>query len=84
MFPDDFHLQTLEKLLEACPLLRPTVKVGNVLAALMDRLTHHAQETPEMVGQFVEVDAFGKFAACAKAVVVAQPQMEAHDRLLMH
>ena len=84
VFPDEFHLQTLEKLLEACPSLRPNVKVGNVLASLMDRLTNHAQETPEMVSQFVEVDAFGKFSACVKAVVAAQPTMEAHDRLLMH
>ena len=84
VFPDEFHLQTLEKLLEACPQLRPNVKVGNILAALMDRLTKHAEETPEMVSQFVEVDAFGKFQSCARAVVAAQPQLDAHDRLLMH
>ena len=69
MFPDEFHLQTLEKLLEACPLLRPTVAVGGILAALMDRLTKHATDTPEMVAVFVEVDAFGKFmVGCRRTV----------------
>jgi hypothetical protein len=46
------------------------VEVGNILAALMDRLTNHAQEAPEMVGTFVDVDAFGKFmgrVACSFA-----------------
>ena len=47
--------------------------VGGILAALMDRLTKHATDTPEMVAVFVEVDAFGKFMACAKAVVAVGP-----------
>ena len=84
VFPDEFHLRTLDAFLGACPQLKPTVRVGNVLAALMDRLTNAAQENPEMVAQFVEVDAFGKLAGCARDVIAAQPQLEAHDRLLMH
>ena len=84
VFPDEFHIRTLQKLLDACPLLKPSVRVGDVLAALADRLAKAAKESPEIVEQFAEVDAFGKLAKCVEAVIAAQPQLEAHDRLLMH
>ena len=84
VFPDEFHIRTLQKLLDACPLLKPSVRVGDVLAALADRLAKAAKESPEIVEQFAEVDAFGKLAKCVEAVIAAQPTMEANDRLLMH
>ncbi|EEH58100.1 uncharacterized protein MICPUCDRAFT_16600, partial [Micromonas pusilla CCMP1545] len=84
VFPDEFHIQTLQLLLDACPKLKSTVKVGNVLASLMDRLTNAAKESQEMVTQFAAVDAFGKLATCVDDVVRAQPTLDAHERLLMH
>ena len=48
VFPDDFHLQTLETLLAVCPQLQPTVKVGGVLAGLMTRLAKYAADVPEV------------------------------------
>ena len=54
VFPDDFHLQTLETLLAVCPQLQPNVKVGGVLAGLMTRLAKYAADVPEV-----------RFALCA-------------------
>ena len=48
VFPDDFHLQTLETLLAVCPQLQPNVKVGGVLAGLMTRLAKYAADVPEV------------------------------------
>ena len=48
MFPDEFHLQTLETLLAVCPQMQPTVKVGGVLAGLMSRLAKYAADVPEV------------------------------------
>ena len=84
VFPDEFHVQTLDAFLEACPLLKPTVKIGNVLASLMERLASSAQDNPEIVAQFVAVDAFGKLRAGCKSIIASQPSMDAHDRLQMH
>jgi vacuolar protein sorting-associated protein 35 len=84
VFPDEFHVQTLQLLLDVCPKLKSTVKVGNVLASLMDRLTNAAKESQEMMTQFAAVDAFGKLATCVDDVVRAQPTLDAHERLLMH
>ena len=66
-FPDEFHVQTLDAFLEACPLLKPTVKIGNVLASLMERLASSARDNPEIVAQFAAVEAFGKLSAGARA-----------------
>lgn len=48
VFPDEFHLQTLETLLAVCPQLQPNVKVGGVLAGLMTRLAKYAADVPEV------------------------------------
>lgn len=48
VFPDEFHLHTLETILGVCPQLQPNVKVGGVLAGLMSRLAKCAADTPEV------------------------------------
>jgi hypothetical protein len=48
VFPDEFHLQTLETLLAVCPQLQGNVKVGGVLAGLMTRLAKYAADVPEV------------------------------------
>jgi vacuolar protein sorting-associated protein 35 len=84
VFPDDFHLKTLETLLGAVPQLKPSVRAGDVLASLMDRLTQAAIDAPELADAFADADALLKFRECVAAVVEAQPQLEARERLLMH
>ncbi|PIK44549.1 putative vacuolar protein sorting-associated protein 35 [Apostichopus japonicus] len=38
VFPDEFHLDTLDLFLKACADLNPTVNVKNIIIALIDRL----------------------------------------------
>ena len=84
VFPDDFHLETLGTLLGAVPQLKPSVRAGDVLASLMGRLTQAASDAPELADAFADADALGKFRECVAAVVKAQPELEARERLLMH
>ena len=37
VFPDDFHLQTLNPFLKACAELHESVNVKNIIIALVDR-----------------------------------------------
>lgn len=47
VFPDEFHLRTLDEILEACGQLQTGVDVKAVLIALMNRLASFAKNTPE-------------------------------------
>ncbi|KAK6115189.1 hypothetical protein DH2020_007458 [Rehmannia glutinosa] len=49
VFPDEYHLQTLEILLGACPQLQPTVDLKTVLSQLMERLSNYASSSPEVI-----------------------------------
>lgn len=49
VFPDEFHLHTLDQLLAATARLNPHVNVKAIVIGLMDRLSAYAQrETPAM------------------------------------
>lgn len=43
-FPDEFHLKTLEPLLEATTKLNPEVEIKTIFIALMDRLSKFAND----------------------------------------
>ena len=52
VFPDDYHLHTLDKMLSAIAKLNPHVDMKKIVIGLMDRLTSYAQreleaESPE-------------------------------------
>ncbi|CAI6012716.1 unnamed protein product [Closterium sp. NIES-65] len=47
VFPDDFHLNTLETLLGACPELQPSVDVRTIMSQLMDRLSTFMDKNPD-------------------------------------
>ena len=42
MFPDEFHLQTLNAFLQSCAELQENVNVKNIIIALIDRLAMYA------------------------------------------
>ncbi|GBG64309.1 hypothetical protein CBR_g41228 [Chara braunii] len=84
VFPDDFHLQTLETLLGACPQLQPTVDVKTVMSQLMERLSNYAQAYPDVLPEFLEVDAFNKLRAAVARVVAAQPDMPLVGAVSLH
>mmetsp|Transcript_3333 Transcript_3333/g.3693 ORF Transcript_3333/g.3693 Transcript_3333/m.3693 type:complete len:1210 (-) Transcript_3333:510-4139(-) len=48
VFPDEFHVETLETFLEAIPRMREKVNVRTILSAMMDRLAIYG--TPPLVG----------------------------------
>ncbi|XP_014777339.1 vacuolar protein sorting-associated protein 35 isoform X1 [Octopus bimaculoides] len=43
VFPDEFHLQTLNGFLRACAELQQSVNINNIIIALIERLAHYAQ-----------------------------------------
>ncbi|XP_022885742.1 vacuolar protein sorting-associated protein 35A-like [Olea europaea var. sylvestris] len=60
VFPDEYHLQTLETILGACPQLQPSVDIKTVLARLMERLSNYAASSAEVLPVFFQVEAFAK------------------------
>nr|CAB3497830.1 unnamed protein product [Digitaria exilis] len=75
VFPDEYHLQTLETLLSAFPQLQPSVDIKTVLSQLMDRLSNYAASSPEVLPEFLQVEAFAKFSNAIGKVIEAQPDM---------
>ncbi|MBA0823271.1 hypothetical protein Goarm_020012, partial [Gossypium armourianum] len=57
VFPDEYHLQTLETLLGACP--QPTVDVKTVLSRLMDRLSNYAASSADVIEAQLDMPAVG-------------------------
>ncbi|KAL8524147.1 hypothetical protein ACS0TY_013928 [Phlomoides rotata] len=75
VFPDEYHLQTLETLLGACPQLQPTVDLKTVLSQLMERLSNYASLNPELLPEFLQVEAFSKLSNAIGKVIEAQVGM---------
>eukprot|EP00850_Spirogloea_muscicola_P002909 SM000011S19087 [mRNA] locus=s11:783175:828718:+ [translate_table: standard] len=84
VFPDDFHLRTLQTLLGACPQLQPGVDIKTVMSQLMDRLSKYAAMSPEVLPEFLEVDAFSKFSEAVAKVIEAQPDMALDGAVSLH
>lgn len=49
VFPDDYHLRTLESLLHGCSQLEPEADVKTIFISLMERLANYAAGQPEVV-----------------------------------
>ncbi|XP_034931570.1 vacuolar protein sorting-associated protein 35B [Populus alba] len=75
VFPDEYHLQTLETLLGACPQLQPTVDIKTVLSRLMERLSNYAASSPDVLPEFLQVEAFAKLSSAIGKVIEAQVDM---------
>ncbi|KAJ9172642.1 hypothetical protein P3X46_015856 [Hevea brasiliensis] len=75
VFPDEYHLQTLEVLLGACPQLQPSVDVKTVLSRLMERLSNYAASSAEVLPEFLQVEAFSKLNNAIGTVIEAQVDM---------
>ncbi|CAH9085019.1 unnamed protein product [Cuscuta europaea] len=75
VFPDEYHLQTLETLLGACPQLQPSVDIKTVLSGLMERLSNYAASTAEVLPEFFRVEAFVKLNSAIGKVIEAQDDM---------
>ncbi|KAF3516131.1 hypothetical protein DY000_02064021 [Brassica cretica] len=81
VFPDEYHLQTLETLLAACTQLmveitsQPTVDTKIVLTQLMDRLSNYAASSPDVLHEFLQVEAFAKLSNAIGKVIETQIEM---------
>ncbi|XP_058185242.1 vacuolar protein sorting-associated protein 35A-like [Rhododendron vialii] len=75
VFPDEYHLQTLEILLAACPQLQPSVDIKTVLSRLMERLSNYAASSTEVLPEFLQVEAFAKLNNYIGKVIEAQVDM---------
>ncbi|XP_023643486.1 vacuolar protein sorting-associated protein 35B [Capsella rubella] len=75
VFPDEYHLQTLETLLTACTQLMPTVDTKIVLTQLMDRLSNYAASSPDVLHEFLQVEAFAKLSNAIGKVIDTQLEM---------
>ncbi|KDP36898.1 hypothetical protein JCGZ_08189 [Jatropha curcas] len=75
VFPDEYHLQTLDTLLGACPQLQPTVDVKTVLSQLMERLSNYAASSEDVLPEFLQVEAFTKLSSAIGKVIEAQVDM---------
>lgn len=49
VFPDEFHLATLEPFLETCTQLKEKVNVRAILESMMNRLSNFANGVPDMI-----------------------------------
>ncbi|GMI97987.1 VPS35 homolog A, ZIG suppressor 3 [Hibiscus trionum] len=75
VFPDEYHLQTLDVLLGAFPQLQPTVDIKTVLSRLMERLSNYAASSADVLPEFLQVEAFAKLNNAIGKVIEAQPDM---------
>ncbi|GKV41426.1 hypothetical protein SLEP1_g48963 [Rubroshorea leprosula] len=75
VFPDEYHLQTLDVLLGACPQLQPSVDIKTVLSRLMERLSNYAASNTDVLPEFLQVKAFSKLNNAIGKVIEAQVDM---------
>ncbi|XP_012935146.1 vacuolar protein sorting-associated protein 35 [Aplysia californica] len=78
VFPDEFHLQSLNSFLRACAELHPNVNVKNIIIALIDRLASFAQ-SEEGSGIPPEIQLFDIFSQQISQVIQNRPDMPPED-----
>lgn len=84
VFPDEFHLATLDDFLRACTQLDEGVHVGQILESLMDRLGNFAVEAPETAAWMGARRAFAKVYECISSLQQVRSLMQADDLATVH
>ncbi|KAL9273828.1 Vacuolar protein sorting-associated protein 35B-like protein [Drosera capensis] len=84
VFPDEYHLQTLDILLAACSQLQPTVDIKTVLFQLMERLSNYAASSTEVLPEFLQVEAFSKLSNAIGKVIETQVDMPAVGAITLY
>ena len=67
VFPDDFHLATLEPFLQTCTNLKEKVNVRAILESMMDRLAYYAASNSGQIP--ADVKAFKMFNDCVTTLI---------------
>lgn len=81
VFPDEFHLATLEVFLTACGQLQGGVNLNKIIIALMNRLSNFAQESPESIPESMEL--FPLFSKNCSNIIKLKENMALEDVLAM-
>jgi vacuolar protein sorting-associated protein 35 len=78
VFPDEFHLQTLNDFLQSCSELHKSVNVKNIVIALIDRLATFAQRD-DSPGVPQNVKLFDIFSQQISVIIQSRPDMPPED-----
>ena len=78
MFPDEFHLRTLNVFLHACGDLHQDVNVKNIIIALIDRLAQFATREGGF-GIPAEIKLFSIFSEQVAKVIQTREEMPPED-----
>lgn len=78
VFPDEFHLETLDTLLKACAELHPGVNIKRVIIALIDRLALYAQRE-DTSGIPPQLHLFDIFSKQITTVIDTRPELPLED-----
>ncbi len=79
VFPDEFHLATLEAFLQTFPSLKEKVNVRTILESMMNRLANYAANNGGKIPD--EVDAFKLFNTCITTLIEERKTMSVADAL---
>ncbi len=77
VFPDDFHLLTLDSFLKACGEVNAEVNVKNIIISLIDRLALYAIRDDVTIPPTLEL--FTIFSDQVSGVIQARPEMPVED-----
>jgi vacuolar protein sorting-associated protein 35 len=81
VFPDDFHLNTLEMLLQTVSALKEKVNVRAILESLMDRLAAHAANNAAAGAVSAEINSFKLFNDCISTLIEERANMSLTETL---
>lgn len=79
VFPDEYHLQTLNSFLHACADLHPDVNVKNVIIALIDRLAQFSRKGDVQRTIPNEIQLFDIFSQQISLIIQNRPDMPPED-----
>ncbi|XP_037941563.1 vacuolar protein sorting-associated protein 35-like [Teleopsis dalmanni] len=87
LFPDEFHLQTLDPFLKSCAQLEAGVNAKNIIISLIDRLAAYNQRSGMTSGTDIEslipgeVELFEVFSVQVANIVQARTDMPLEDTI---
>lgn len=83
VFPDDFHLNTLELLLQAVSALKEKVNVRAILDSLMERLANHSANNAAAGAVAAEINSFRLFNDCITTLIEDRSNMSLTETLCL-
>jgi vacuolar protein sorting-associated protein 35 len=79
VFPDEYHLATLEQFLQACTALKEKVNVRTILESLMDRLANNSLSNGTSIPS--DIPAFKLFNDCISTLIEDRSNMSLTETL---